>query len=140
MILRGTRNEMGFLVNGVRIPDPSAFGGRASALDSEAGRDATGTLHRAMVTKVPKRPVKLEYHSITFAPMRSIMSLMEGEHFQFTFPDPVYGSVTIKAYVGDREWDVQQARARVNAGAGNDGEQAWKNDWIGDLKFSVIEY
>lgn len=139
MIVRGANYEMGFMVNGNRIPDPSVYSGRASALDSEGGRDATGTLHRAMVTKVPKKPVKLEYHSITFATMQSIMSLMTGEHFQFTFPDPVYGSVTIKAYVGDREWDVQRAGARVEAKSGNNSS-GWKGDWIGDLKFSVIEY
>lgn len=140
MVIRDLKYRMGFMVDGVAIPDPSVFSGRASALDSSAGRDATGTLHRAMVTKVPKRPVKLEYHEITYAQMRNIMSRMTAASFQFTFPDPVYGSVTIKAYVGDREWDVHQARALVEPKSGNNNAGEWKNDWLGDLKFSVIEY
>lgn len=140
MVVRDLKYRMGFQVNGSPIPDPSVFSGRASALDSSAGRDANGTLHRAMVTKTPKRPVKLEYHEITYAQMRSIMTKMTAASFKFTFPDPVYGSVTIKAYVGDREWDVHQAREAVEADSGNDNAGEWKHDWLGDLKFSVIEY
>lgn len=139
MIVRDLKYKMGFMVNGKRIPDPSVFSGRASALDSSGSRDANGQLHRCMVAE--KHPVKLEYKAITFNQMRSIMDKMHEESFQFTFPDPVYGSVTIKAYVGDREWDCQRAGGvKVTPNSQNEEAADWKDDWFGDLKFSVIEY
>ncbi len=134
-VVRRHNYRMGFRVNGSAIPDPSAFTGAASALDTEGGRDATGTLHRAMVAT--KHPLKLEYHSITFEMMESIMSKMRGESFQFSFPDPKDGYITIKAYCGDREWETQSAAGDVDTSGQSD---AWKKKWIGDLKFSVIEY
>lgn len=121
---------MGFKVNDVAIPDPAVFTGKASALDTEGGRDATGTLHRNMVAT--KRPVKLEYHGISFAMMEKIMSKMTGSYFSFTFPDPMNGLTTIKAYVGDRDWETTIANGS-QAGA-------WKERWFGNLNFSVIEY
>lgn len=124
---------MGFAVNGSPIPDPAVFTGKASALDTSGGRDATGTLHRAMVAT--KHPIKVEYHSITFEMMESIMGKMRGESFQFTFPDPLEGLITIKAYVGDRDWETQEARAQSNSKS-----TAWKGDWLGNLSFSIIEY
>lgn len=133
--IRGYRYEMGFKVNGVAIPDPAVFTGAASALDSEGGRDANGTLHRKMVAM--KHPLKLEYHSISWEMMETIMSKMTGESFQFTFPDPADGYITIKAYVGDREWGTAMARSRVDQSRRT---KSWKGNWIGDLSFSVIEY
>lgn len=133
--IRGYRYEMGFKVNGVAIPDPAVFTGAASALDSKGGRDANGTLHRKMVAM--KHPLKLEYHSISWEMMETIMSKMTGESFQFTFPDPADGYITIKAYVGDREWGTAMARSRVDQSRAT---KSWKGNWFGDLSFSVIEY
>lgn len=132
-ILRDYSYRMGFAVNGSPIPDPAVFTGKASALDTSGGRDATGTLHRAMVAT--KHPIKVEYHSITFEMMENIMGKMRGESFQFTFPDPLEGLITIKAYVGDRDWETQEARAQSNS-----KNTAWKGDWLGNLSFSIIEY
>ena len=134
-IVRGHRYDMGFRVNGSAIPDPSVFTGAASALDSQGSRDANGLLHRKMVAM--KHPLKLEYHSITWDMMENIMSKMTGESFQFTFPDPADGYITIKAYVGDREWVTQAARSQVDQ---TRESIAWKKSWLGDLSFSVIEY
>lgn len=132
-IVRGYSYRMGFQINGSPIPDPSVFTGAASALDTSGGRDATGTLHRAMVAT--KHPLKLEYHSITFDMMENIMSKMRGDSFQFTFPDPLEGYITIKAYVGDREWETQAAQNQVQ-----EQSATWKRSWLGNLSFSVIEY
>lgn len=132
-IVRGYSYRMGFQINGSPIPDPSVFTGAASALDTSGGRDATGTLHRSMVAT--KHPLKLEYHSITFDAMENIMSKMRGDSFQFTFPDPLEGYITIKAYVGDREWETQAAQSQVQ-----EQSTTWKRSWLGNLSFSVIEY
>ena len=134
-IVRTYNYEMGFKVNGSKIPDPSVFSGKASALDSEGGRDANGLLHRKMVAT--KHPLRMEYHGISFTMMRTIMAKMTGESFEFTFPDPKDGYITIKAYVGDRDWTTTMARETVDQ-MGRD--VTWKNGWIGDLSFSVIEY
>lgn len=131
--VRGYKYKMGFAVNGAAIPDPSVFTGKASALDSSGGRDATGTLHRAMVAT--KHPLKLEYNSISFAMMESIMSKMKGESFNFTFPDPLDGLITMKAYVGDRDWETQLAGSKPNTRSAS-----WKDEWMGNLSFSIIEF
>lgn len=133
MATREYNYYMGFAVDGSAIPDPSVFTGAASALDSKGGRDCTGTLHRSMVAT--KHPLKLEYHAITFAMMENIMSKMRGESFQFTFPDPLDGVITIKGYVGDRDWSTKMAHGEPST-----SNTSWKEKWIGDLKFSVIEY
>ena len=129
-IIRAYNYDMGFQVDGSPIPDPAVFTGKASALDTEGGRDATGTLHRNMVAT--KHPLKLEYHGISWAMMEYIMGKMTGSSFNFTFPDPMGDMMTIKAYVGDRDWETTMA------GGGRDGD--WKNRWFGNLNFSVIEY
>lgn len=132
-LTRSYNYDMGFAVNGTPIPDPAVYTGKASALDTEGGRDATGTLHRNMVAR--KHPLKLEYHAIDFDMMEYIMSKMTGSSFRFTFPDPADGLITMKAYVGDRDWETIMAAERVE-----DGSAGWKKKWIGNLSFSIIEF
>lgn len=115
---------MGFMVNGVGIPDPSVFTGAVSDLDTMGERDATGYLHRDMVAT--KHPLKLEYNNIPWYVMQDIGQSLASDKFSFTYTDPIEGERTMEAYVGDREWEVVSAIP---------GEVP-----IGTLKFSVIEY
>lgn len=124
MVVGRTYNyEMGFAVNGEPIPDPAKFSGRDSDLDTEGGRDATGTLHRNKVAT--KHPMKISYENIGWEMIQSIMSKMVDAQFQFTYPDPC-GLTTITAYAGDREWECVMAD--------------YKKGYIGNLSFSIIEY
>ena len=117
--------HMEFAVNGVPIPDPSAFSGAESDLDTEGERDATGYLHRKRVAT--KYPLKLEYSNIPWAMITKICGLLRHDKFKFTFPDPWNnGKRTIDAYVGDRNFECVWAPQYQM--------------WIGTLKFSVIEY
>ena len=150
MSLRTYNYTMGFRVGSTRIPDPSVFTGKASALDSQGRRDAKGTLHRKMVAT--KHPIKLEYNNIDWAMMQSIMSLLTKESFKFTFPDPLEGLITIKAYVGDRDWSVVRTSSSYTVGSAvvpNSGGAVSNGqyiadgvlgEYIGTLKFSIIEY
>lgn len=117
--------SMGFKVGNTAIPDPSVFTGSESDLDTMGERDATGYLHRNKVAT--KHPLKLEYHGIPWATIMAVGGLLNSEKFQFTFPSPFAGSLqTIDAYVGDRDF-----------------ESVWNPEdraWIGNLKFSIIEY
>jgi len=124
MSARTYNYQMGFQVNGTSIPDPFGFSGKNSALDTMGGRDGSGTLHRKMVAR--KHPLKLQYRNIDWLTIQTIMGLLTGESFQFTFQDPLEGTITIKAYAGDLDWEVVQAP----------GGQ----DYIGNLNFSVIEF
>ena len=126
MSVRTYKYDMGFEVNGSPIPDPSGFSGKDSALDASGERDASGTLHRDMVAT--KQPLKLEYSALDWGMIRSILSKLTGESFQFTFPDPnAEGSPrTMTAYVGDRDWDVQLIMET--------------GEYVGKLSFSVIEF
>ena len=120
------RYEMEFAIDGKPIPDPAVFTGAESDLDTMGERDATGYLHRNMVAT--KHPLKIEYHNIPWALVIQICTLMRGKsQFQFTFPDPFRNNKsTITAYVGDREFECVWAE-RYHA-------------WLGNLKFSIIEY
>lgn len=119
---------MGFAVNGIPIPDPTAFSGKDSALDSMGNRDATGYLHRNMVAT--KHPLKIEYSNFGWNMIEEIMHKLTGEKLLFTYPDPRQGQITIEAYVGDREWEAIHCP----------GDDMFRSEWIGNLKFSVIEY
>lgn len=134
-IVRTYNYKMGFKVNNVAIPDPSGFTGKVSDLDTEGGRDATGTLHRHRVAT--KFPLKLQYNAISYEMMESIMSKMSGASFNFTYPDPLKGLQTIKAYVGDRDWEMLMMKTPVSTSASNTN---WKKQWFGNLSFSVIQY
>lgn len=118
------RFEMGFMVNGQLLPDPSKFTGAVSDLDTMGKRDATGYLHRNRVAT--KHPLKLEYQNIPWREICYICGLLKDDKFSFTYVDPADGPQTFDAYVGDREWEVVQA--------GTDQAN------IGTLKFSVIQY
>lgn len=120
------RFTMGFKIGGTDIPDPAVFTGAESDLDALGERDATGYLHRDMVAT--KHPLKLEYHNIPWQTVKDICTLMYGlDKFTFTFPDPFHSTnTTIDAYVGDREFEAVWSPENGN--------------WIGNLKFSIIEY
>ena len=121
----GYRYEMGFKIGTTAIPDPSVFTGAESNLDTMGERDATGYLHRNMVAT--KYPLKLEYHGIPWAKITELCGLLNYTKFNFTFPSPFHGSnQTIEAYVGDREFEA----------IWNPSDRAW----VGNLKFSVIQY
>lgn len=120
----GYRYDMGFKIGNTAIPDPYKFTGAVSALDTLGKRDATGTLHRNMVAT--KHPLKIEYQNIEWSKIQEICALMTGESFSFTYNDPSVGLQTITAYVGDREWEAVRT--------------VWNKPYIGNLKFSVIEY
>lgn len=117
--------NLGFKIGDTDLPDPSKFGGKESDLDTMGERDATGYLHRNMVAT--KHPVSVEFTNIPWGAIRAIGSLIS-EQISFTYPDPFSstGTRTITAYTGDREFSAVQMPTN--------------GDWIGTLKFSIIEY
>jgi len=118
--------DMGFKIDGKPIPDPMSFTGKESDLDTMGERDATGYLHRNMVAT--KRPLHIEYENVPWIQIIEICTMIRGkDQFQFTFPDPFRnGESTITAYAGDREFECVWAEKY--------------HQWMGNLKFSVIEY
>lgn len=121
----GFRYDMGFQVNGTPIPDPNKFTGAVSDLDTMGKRDANGLLHRKRVAT--KHPLKFEYTNIPYTMMQTICNLISSDAFQFTYYDPAVGATrTMKAYTGDRNWEVVKA--------------VWNQTALVTLKFSIIEY
>ena len=116
---------MGFRIGDEPIPDPAAFSGKESDLDTMGERDATGFLHRNMVAT--KHPMSMEYKNISWSLIMEICSLLKSPRFSFTFPDPWNGETsTIQAYVGNRDFTAVWSPEH--------------GEWIGTLKFSIIEY
>lgn len=116
---------MGFCVDGTPIPDPTAFSGAESDLDTMGERDATGYLHRNRVAT--KHPLKIDYNNISWNLIMDISALLKKDKFTFTFPSPFTGDMqTIEAYVGDRNFETVRS--------------PYGGVWIGNLKFSIIEY
>ena len=122
---RQPKYGMGFSINGLAIPDPTAFSGAQSDLDTMGERDATGYLHRNRVAT--KHPLKLEYHNIPWDTIMDIGKLLKPCKFTFKYPSPFTGEIeSMEAYVGDREFETVWApKYRI---------------WLGNLKFSIIEY
>lgn len=120
------RYDMEFAIDGKPIPDPAVFTGAESDLDTMGERDATGYLHRNMVAT--KHPLKVEYHNVPWVMIIEICGMMRGkDKFQFTYPDPFRDDKsTMTAYVGDREFECVWAERY--------------HQWLGNLKFSIIEY
>ena len=117
--------SMGFCVGNDPIPDPMVFTGSESDLDTMGERDATGYLHRNRVAT--KHPLKLEYHNIPWDTIMDIGKLLKPCKFTFKYPSPFTGEIeSMEAYVGDREFETVWApKYRI---------------WLGNLKFSIIEY
>ena len=115
---------MGFAVNGIPIPDPSAFSGAVSDLDASGERDATGELHRDRVAT--KIPIKLKFNNWDWEMITDLLRRISGDSFQFTYPNPTTGQLsTDKRYAGDRDFDMV---LKTNVG------------YIGNLSFSAIPY
>lgn len=124
--IRNYNYEMGFAINGTAIPDPSEYSGAVSALDAQGSRDMTGELHRDMVAT--KNPLKLKWDALDWDTISVILSKLTEESFQFTFPDPSTMDLrTMKAYCGDRDWDVKLITIPNRI-------------YVGSLAFSVIEF
>lgn len=124
---REYKYEMGFLINGKPIPDPSAFSGAESDLDTLGKRAADGNLRRNKVAM--KAPTKLEWDNIEWDMINYIGNLMnKSDRFLFTYPDPIRGLATMTAYCGDRNWE-----------AVNCTDEAMSK-WIGSLKVSIIQF
>lgn len=115
---------MGFAVNGIPIPDPSAFSGAVSDLDASGERDATGELHRDRVAT--KIPIKLKFNNWDWEMITDLLQRISSDSFQFTYPNPATGQLsTDKRYAGDREFDMV---LKTNVG------------YIGNLSFSALPY
>lgn len=117
---------MGFKIGEVAIPDPAAFSGKESDLDTSGERDATGYLHRNRVAT--KHPLSIEYNNIPWENIVELCQLLMQDKFSFTFPNPFSagGIMTVEAYAGDRDFTA-----------------VWSPEdgiWIGNLKVSIIEY
>jgi hypothetical protein len=123
-MIRGYSYSMGFAVNGVPIPDPSAFSGAVSDLDASGERDASGELHRDRVAT--KIPIKLKYNNWDWEMIKDLLIRVSADAFEFTFPNPVTGQLaTDKRYVGDRDFELVLKT---------------QHGYIGNLSFSTIPY
>lgn len=118
--------KMGFRINDTPVPDPSAFSGAESDLDTLGKRDSTGELHRNKVAQ--KFHQKMEWNNLGWDMIQRIGNLMnQSDRFQWTYPEPMVGMNTVTAYCGDREWEAKKCYSD------------YMGDWVGTLKVSIIQ-
>lgn len=121
-----TKYSLGIKVGNSTLPDPSEFKYTTASLDASAERDMSGTLIRDMVAT--KHNVSLTWSALSWSTIKTILGLVQGETFQFSFPSPETGAIyTGTYYVGDREVDAILLPA---------GEP---DEWTGSLSFNLIE-
>ena len=107
MFMRHYNYEMGFVANGVEIPDPRKLTYQVGDLDTSGSRDATGLLHRAYVAT--KINFELSWESLDWQMLQTILAAVNTPKFQFTAIDPrtFNTSYTGYYYVGDRTGDAK---------------------------------
>ena len=118
--------QFGLAINGTSIPDPSSFEYSVADLDLSGDRDSTGYLHRDRVAT--KHNVKIKYDALEYPIVKTILGLLSGAEFEFTFilPD-TNATYTSTYYVGDRTMNVINALSA-------------KENWLCDMSFDLTEY
>ena len=120
------RYLLGIKVGNTPLPDPSEFKYTAASLDASAERNMNGELQRDMVAT--KHNVGLTWDALSWATIKTVLGLVQGESFTLSFPSPETGQTySGKYYVGDREVD-----AIIMSGD--------PSEWYGSLSFNLIEF
>lgn len=100
--------ELGFVVGGVKLPDPSGFDVQIQDLDSpDSERDiGNGLLHRDRITT--KINCTISWDALNAELAQSIIQAVSADQFQFTFPDPRNFAETYTGtyYAGDKSFNV----------------------------------
>ena len=100
--MRQYNYELGIIVNGVQIPDPSEWNYQVGDLDTSGSRDATGLLHRAYVAT--KINYEFSWNALEWEMLQQILNAVMNPEFTLVAPDPRrFGDMyTGTYYVGDR--------------------------------------
>lgn len=95
--------DLGYQANGFTFPDPSKFDFTLADLDTEAERDASGTLHRNRVAQ--KLTLDVSWDVLPWDLCASILQAVDSDSFSFSCPNPktLTGTYTGTFYVGDRK-------------------------------------
>ena len=97
-----SRYRMGFIIDGVAIPDPSGWEYEIADLDLSGERDTTGRLHRDRVAT--KMNYSLEWNVLTWESLQKILTAVTSAEFTLVAPDPRTFNTTYTGtyYVGNR--------------------------------------
>lgn len=91
-------------INGVEIAVyPFEFAAKLMDLDDgeTTTRTADGTLSRDRIAV--KRQIDMSWNALQWSQVSAVLTAMQDEFFQFTYPDPMTGQQETKTfYVGDR--------------------------------------
>lgn len=98
----------------IYIPSTPCKVEHSNVTAAETGRDETGYMHIFWLRR-DVRKVFLKYNAITETELAYLMSLMQGNEFQFTFLDQGQ-QVTIDAYVGESNYEFYSYSAAYNEG------------------------
>ena len=100
------RYDIGLKAGSYTRPDPSKLNMTLADLDTEAERDASGTLNRTMVAQ--KLTVELSWDVLTWELCSAILQAVDSDSFSFTCPNPktLAGNYSGTFYVGDRKEEI----------------------------------
>jgi hypothetical protein len=117
---------MAFLqINGVDMPTPSTFSIALSDLDSDSTkRNEQGILQRDRIRQGIYK-LSCNWNALSQADASLLLHAVSSASFSVTYPDPLSGTNTITAYVGDRTPDMVSYQ---------NGQPRWT------ISFDLIEY
>ena len=87
----------------IYIPSTPCKIEHSNVAGSSSGRDETGVMHIDWVRR-DVRKVYLTYKAMTGAELNTLMNLMQGKEFQFTFLED-NATYTMNAYVGECSYE-----------------------------------
>lgn len=87
----------------IYIPSTPCKIEHSNVTGSSSGRDETGVMHIDWVRR-DVRKVYLTYKAMTGAELNTLMNLMQGQEFQFTFLED-NATYTMNAYVGECSYE-----------------------------------
>ncbi len=87
-------------INGADIAAPKTYQASLSDIDGESNRNANGELIRDRIAT--KRKLEMDWGPLSQDEISILLTAIEDEFFEVTFPDPKEGILTKTMYVGNR--------------------------------------
>lgn len=98
-----------FAINGKQMISPAAGGVKVqfdSMADENSGRTADGVMHINWIWRTIRK-VNIKLPPLTREEVAAVLSQVQGQEYDLTYPDPIKGTHTIHCYTSNSSTDCQ---------------------------------